>query len=252
MMRLAGKVAIVTGAASGIGAATSRRFAQEGALVVVADILEREGAAIAREISEAGGKAVFQLLDVTDEASWRKAVDNTLARWGKLDILVNNAGRSGAASDDLFDTGNWNKLVAVNQTGPFFGIKYAAPAMTKNGKGAIVNVASGAALVGTPNVHFGYNASKGGAVSLTKTAAVNLANRNIRVNCVHPGVMPPMRSATGKPQPAEFRARLYARIPLGRVGEPEEVANAILFLASDEASYITGAELSVDGGFLAL
>lgn len=249
-MRLESKIAIVSGAASGIGAATARRFGREGAAVVVADFLD--GETVAEAIRQAGGQAVFERLDVTDEQNWREVVEKTVARLGKLDILVNNAGISGAGPGDPFDTERWNRLIAVNETGPFFGMKYASAAMAKNGGGSIVNISSIAGLVGVRNVHVGYNASKGGVTVMTKNAAVNLAALNIRVNSVHPGVLPPMLSATGKPQTPEFRAQLLASVPMGRVGEVDEVANAVLFLASDEASYITGAELYVDGGYLAV
>ena len=249
-MRLENKVAIVSGAASGIGAATARRFGREGAAVVVADVID--GTAVVEEICRGGGKASYERLDVADEASWREAVAKTVALYRKLDILVNNAGISGASAGDMFDTALWNRLIAVNETGTFFGMKYGSRAMAETGGGSIVNISSIAGVVGVRNVHVGYNASKGGVTVMTKNAAVNLAAQKIRVNSVHPGVLPQMRSSAGKPRTAEFQAQLEASIPMGRIGEYDEVANAVLFLASDEASYVTGSELHVDGGYLAV
>ncbi len=250
-MRLQDKVALVTGAASGMGAATARRFAEEGAKVVVADMLAAEGEAVAGSISEKGGTAVFQSLDVTDEQAWRTAVEASVERYGRLDVLVNNAGISGSATTDMFDTELWMRLMAINATGVFFGIKYAVPAMAAAGGGSIVNISSISGVVGQHQIHPGYNASKGAIRTLTKAVAVQQAKAKIRVNSVHPGIMPPMRTSGATADP-ETRAKMMKGVPLGRPGEVEEVANTVLFLASDEASYITGAEIYVDGGFLAM
>jgi NAD(P)-dependent dehydrogenase (short-subunit alcohol dehydrogenase family) len=250
-MRLAGKVAIVTGAAWGMGAATARRFAREGATVVIADILENEGRKVVQDIVAANGKAEFIKLEVTDEANWKAVVDATVAKYGKLDILVNNAGISGSAFTDTMDTAAWDQLMAVNGRGTFLGIKFAVPVMKKAGGGSIVNLSSMSGLVGQNRIHVGYNASKGAVRTLTKAAAVQCGPDNIRVNSIHPGLMPPMRTSGATADPV-FRKKLLESVPLGRTGEADEVANAILFLASDEASYITGAELYVDGGFLAM
>jgi len=206
-MRLAGKVAIVSGAASGMGAATARRFAAEGARVVVGDVLAAEGAAVVAAIRAAGGEARFVHLDVTAEASWRDAIAATVAAYGKLDIAVNNAGISGSKVTDTMETDAWHRLMAVNATGVFLGMKF-------------------------------------------EIAAVQFGKDNIRVNSIHPGLMPPMRTSGATADPA-VRAKMLKRVPLGRAGEVDEVANAVLFLASDEASYVTGAELYVDGGYLA-
>jgi NAD(P)-dependent dehydrogenase (short-subunit alcohol dehydrogenase family) len=249
-MRLAGKVAIITGAASGMGAATARRFAREGATVVIADMLEDDGRKVAQEIVAANGKAEFARLEVTDEANWKAVVDATVAKYGKLDILVNNAGISGSAFTDTLDTAAWDQLMAVNGRGPFLGIKFAVPAMKKAGGGSIVNLSSISGVVGQNRIHVGYNASKGAVRTLTKAAAVQCGADNIRVNSVHPGLMPPMRTSGATADPV-FRDKMLKSVPMGRTGEVDEVANAILFLASDEASYITGAELYVDGGYLA-
>lgn len=250
-MRLKDKVAIVTGAASGMGAATARRFAEEGAKVVVADMLAAEGEAVAASISEKGQTAVFQSLDVTDEQAWRAAVEATVERFGRLDVLVNNAGISGSATTDMFDTELWMRLMAINATGVFFGIKYAVPAMTAVGGGSIVNISSISGVVGQHQIHPGYNASKGAIRTLTKAVAVQQAKAKIRVNSVHPGIMPPMRTSGATADP-ETRAKMMKSVPLGRPGEIDEVANTVLFLASDEASYITGTEIYVDGGYLAM
>lgn len=246
-MRLQGKVAIVTGAASGMGAATARLFAREGAKVVVADMLEHEGRGIAGEI---GAAAAFERLDVADEANWQAVVAATVQRFGGLDVLVNNAGISGSAYADLFDTAAWHKVMDVNATGTFLGMKYAVPAMKARGGGSIVNLSSISGFVGQARIHMSYNASKGAIRIMTKSAAVQFGRDRIRVNSVHPGWMPPMRTSGATADPA-LRAKMMELIPLGRPGEVDEVANAVLFLASDEASYITGTELVVDGGFLA-
>jgi len=250
-MRLDGKVALITGGASGMGASMARVFAGEGAKVAVADMLEAEGRALVGEITRANGAAIFQKLDVTSEAEWEAAIAATLAAFGKLDILINDAGISGSAVDDLFDTAAWQRLMAVNATGVFLGMKFAIPAMQKAGGGSIVNISSISGVTGQRGIHVGYNASKGAVRTLTKAAAVQHGRDNIRVNSVHPGLMPPMRTSGRTADPA-VRAKMLEGVPLGRAGRVEEVANAALFLASDEASYITGTELYVDGGFLAV
>jgi len=249
-MRLENKVALITGAASGMGASMARIFAGEGAKVVVADVLEAEGKAVVADITRANGAAMFHRLDVSNETEWKAAVDAALAAYGRLDILVNNAGLSGSAVEDLFETAAWDRLMPVNAGGVFLGMKFAVPLMTAQGGGAIINVSSISGITGQHGVHVGYNASKGAVRTLTKAAAVQHGADNIRVNSVHPGLMPPMRSS-GRTADPEVRAKMLRQVPMGRAGRPEEVANAVLFLASDEASYITGAELWVDGGYLA-
>lgn len=248
-MRLKEKVAIVTGGASGMGASTAQMFAREGAKVVVTDILEREGAAVADAINAAGGEAFFVRHDVADEGQWDAVVRETVARYRRLDILVNNAGISGSVPDRT-STEYFDKLMAVNSRGTFLGIKTAVPEMQKAGGGAIVNLSSISGFVGQEFIHMGYNAAKGAIRLLTKSAAVQYAKDGIRVNSVHPGVMPPMRTSITISDPV-LREKLLATVPMKRAGRPEEAAFAILFLASDEASYITGTELVVDGGFLA-
>jgi NAD(P)-dependent dehydrogenase (short-subunit alcohol dehydrogenase family) len=250
IMRLEGKVAIVSGAASGMGAATARRFAKEGARVVIADMLEAEGRQVAADITRANGTAEFMRLDVTSEDDWKRVVDATVQKYGKLDVLVNNAGISGSAVSDMLDTEAWDKLMAVNSRGVFLGTKYAVLAMQKVGGGSIVNLSSISGNTGQTMTHMGYNASKGAVRTLTKSTAVQFGRDGIRANSVHPGLMPPMRSSGATADPA-VRAKMLQGVPLRRAGEVDEVANAVLFLASDEASYITGAELYVDGGYLA-
>jgi 3(or 17)beta-hydroxysteroid dehydrogenase len=231
-MRLENKAALITGAASGMGASMARIFAREGAKVVVADMLEEEGRAVVDDITRANGAAVFCRLDVADVAQWKAVIEAALAAYGRLDILVNDAGLSGSAVEDMFDTAAWDRLMAVNARGVFLGMKFAIPQMKAQGGGSIVNISSISGITGQHGVHVGYNASKGAVRTLTKAAAVQHGADNIRVNSVHPGLM-------------------LRQVPLGRAGRVEEVANAVLFLASDEASYITGAELWVDGGYLA-
>jgi NAD(P)-dependent dehydrogenase (short-subunit alcohol dehydrogenase family) len=250
-MRLHDKVALITGGASGMGASMARIFAGEGARVVVADMLDGDGKQLVDEITRANGSAIFQHLDVTSEAEWQAAIAATLAAYGKLDILVNDAGISGSAVDDLFDSAAWERLMAVNATGTFLGMKFAIPLMQKAGGGSIVNISSISGVTGQRGIHVGYNASKGAVRTLTKAAASQYGRDNIRVNSVHPGLMPPMRTS-GRTADPVVRAKMLEGVPLRRAGRVEEVANAVLFLASDEASYITGVELYVDGGFLAV
>jgi NAD(P)-dependent dehydrogenase (short-subunit alcohol dehydrogenase family) len=221
-MRLANKVALITGAAHGMGEAMARLFAREGAKVILADILEAEGRQVTAAINGSGGHALYLSLDVQDEARWVAVMGEIEQRYGRLDIVVNNAGISGAVPDRL-DVAYFDKLTAVNLRGTFLGVKYAIEAMKKTGGGSIVNFSSISGLIGQDG---------------------------IRVNSVHPGMMPPMRTSVTAADPA-VRARALAAVPLGRAGTAEEAAYAALFLASDEASYITGAEIIVDGGYTA-
>jgi len=249
-MRLEDKVAIVTGAASGMGAATARLFASEGAKVVVADVLEVEGKAVADAIASNRGEARFQRLDVASEADWASAVAATLAAYGKIDILINNAGVSGSDPDRL-SLATWDRQMSINAKGVFLGMRAVIPVMQKAKSGAIVNTSSISGITGQIFVHMGYNAAKGAVRTMTKAAAVQFARDGIRVNSVHPGLLPPMRTSVLSADP-KLRAGLLKTVPMGREGRVEEVANANLFLACDEASYITGIELPVDGGFLAM
>ena len=250
-MRLAGKVALVSGAASGMGQSEATIFAREGAKVIVADILEAEGKQVAEKIVSGGGQARFVKLDVTSEAEWDAAVKAALSAYGRLDVLVNNAGISGTYDADMLSSAAWDTVMGVNAKGVFLGMKYAIPLMKKAGGGAIVNISSISGFVGQDGVHMAYNASKGAVRIMTKTAAVQFAGDRIRVNSVHPGFMPPMRTSKTSADPT-WRAKMLGAVPMKREGRVEEVAHAVLFLASDEASYITGTELVVDGGYLAV
>jgi len=250
-MRLAGKVALVSGAASGMGQSEATIFAREGAKVIVADILEAEGKQVADKIVSGGGQARFVKLDVTNEAEWDAAVKAAVSAFGKLDVLVNNAGISGTYDADMLSSAAWDTVMGVNAKGVFLGMKYAIPLMKKAGGGAIVNISSISGFVGQDGVHMAYNASKGAVRIMTKTAAVQFAADRIRVNSVHPGFMPPMRTSKTSADPT-WRAKMLGAVPMKREGRVEEVAHAVLFLASDEASYITGTELVVDGGYLAV
>jgi len=246
------KVALVTGAASGMGAATAKLFAREGAKAVfVADVLDKEGAAVVAEIDKAGGKATFVHLDVTDEKQWEAAIAKVMASAGQLDVLVNNAGISGSAEKDLYDTAAWERLMGVNATGVFLGMKHGIAAMKKHRRGSVINLSSISGIVGQGFIHVGYNASKGAVRLITKSGAAQHGREGIRVNSVHPGLMPPMRTS-GRTADPETRAKTLKGVPMGRAGEVDEVAYAILFLASDESSYVTGAELVVDGGWTAV
>ena len=250
-MRLEGKVALITGAAHGMGAEEVRMFAREGAKVVVADIDDDEGAKVARQIVDSDGEAIFVHLDVTKETDWRDAVESTVTAFGALNILVNNAGISGAGVNDFGDTELWDGLMEINIKGSYLGIKYVVSEMRKAGGGSIVNISSTAGFAGSPGNHPGYSASKGASRLLAKSAAVWFAEDNIRVNSVHPGALPAMRSSPFPAAAEEARKKAMEKIPLRRAGRREEVAYGVLFLASDEASYITGTELVIDGGLLA-
>ena len=248
-MRLNDKVALISGAAHGMGEATARLFAREGAKVIIADVLEREGETVAQSIVTSGGNAIFVRLDVAEEPQWIAAMAAIIARYGRLDVLVNNAGISGAVPDRM-STEYFDRLMSINARGTFLGVKYAVAEMQKTGGGAIVNLSSISGFVGQAFVHMGYNAAKAAIRVLTKSAAVQYGKDGIRVNSVHPGMMPPMLTSVTAADPA-LREKILATVPLGRAGTADEAACAVLFLASDEASYITGTELVVDGGYLA-
>jgi NAD(P)-dependent dehydrogenase (short-subunit alcohol dehydrogenase family) len=253
MNRVAGKVAIVTGAASGLGKATSILLAKEGANVVLADVNESDGKKNAEAIQKEGGQAVFVKLDVTSESDWANVIKVCLERFKKLDILVNCAGIFYGKSIEETSLADWRKVIAINLDGTFLGIKAAVAPMKKNGGGSIVNLSSAGGIIGTSDSS-PYNASKGGVRLLTKAAAIEFSkanhNYNIRVNSVHPGVIrtPMTKWMVDDPAAAEPVIKLQ---PIGRMGEPEDVAYGILYLASDESSYLTGSELVIDGGWTA-
>ncbi len=250
-MRLEGKVALISGGASGMGGSEAEVFVREGARVLVGDVLDAEGREAVGKIDATGARARFVRLDVTREADWEAAVAAAESAFGKLDVLVNNAGISGTHDPDTLSTTAWDTLMAVNAKGVFLGMKHALPAMRRAGGGAIVNISSISGFTGQDQIHMGYNASKGAVRIMTKSAAVQFARDGIRVNSVHPGFLPPMRTSRMSADPA-WREKALRAVPMRREGRVEEVAYAVLFLASDEASYITGTELVVDGGMLAV
>jgi NAD(P)-dependent dehydrogenase (short-subunit alcohol dehydrogenase family) len=246
-MRLKDKIAIVTGGAHGMGEAEARLFAQEGAKIVIADVLTKQGDAVAADISASQRSARFVQTDVTSESEWQRLIAETIAAYGRLDILVNNAGISGSAVGDADGLDGWQRLLAVNATSVFLGTKLAANEMAKTGGGSIVNISSIMGIVASEESHPGYAASKAAVRNYTKAAACRYGPQNVRVNSVHPGYMPPMLNATN----AGGRQAKIAETPLRRLGKPIEVAYGVLFLASDEASFVTGAELVIDGGYIA-
>jgi NAD(P)-dependent dehydrogenase (short-subunit alcohol dehydrogenase family) len=248
--RLAGKVALISGGARGMGAVEARLFAREGAAVVLGDVLDAGGRAVESDIGKAGGRALYVRLDVTREADWAAAVDAAVGRFGKLDVLVNNAGISGTGRVEDVTLREWNRVMDVNATGVFLGTRAAIPAMRRAGGGSIVNISSQLGLVGVDNSSPQYQASKGAVRLLTKATAIQYARDRIRANSVHPGpIVTPMTEA--RRRDADASALTVSRIPLGRYGEPEEVAYGVLYLASDESSFVTGAELVIDGGWTA-
>jgi NAD(P)-dependent dehydrogenase (short-subunit alcohol dehydrogenase family) len=249
-MRFRDKVVMVTGAASGFGRAIAARFAEEGAKVVLGDVLEDEGRDVTAQVVASGGAARFVRLDVSSEAEWKNATETALADFGTIDVLVNNAGISGTAFPDVLGIEAWHRLMSVNATGAFLGTHFVVPIMQRAKRGVIINMSSISAVIGQKNVHFAYNASKASLRLLTKATAVQFGRDGIRCNSVHPGLMQPMRTSGNVKDPA-VRAKYIERIPLGRSGETEEVVKPVLFLASDDASYISGVELYVDGGYLA-
>ena len=246
-MRLKDKVAIVTGGAHGMGEAEARLFAKEGAAVVIADVLNDMGEAVAADINASQGRAMYVRTDVTSETDWKALIARTIQSYGKLDILVNNAGISGSAVGDDLSLEGWNRLMSINSTGVFLGTSLAAQEMAKAGKGSIVNISSIMGFIGGADGHLGYSASKGAVRIMSKSAAVRWGPSGVRVNTVHPGYMPAMLNGTN----AGGRAAKIPITPLRRLGEPIEVAHGVLFLASDDASFITGTELVIDGGYIA-
>jgi 3alpha(or 20beta)-hydroxysteroid dehydrogenase len=243
--RLAGKVALISGAARGQGETEARRFVAEGAKVVIADVLEAEGEAVAHSL---GDDAVFVALDVTSEPAWQEAVAATVDAFGGLHVLVNNAGVLGAFTSIVDSTvEHFMKVLSINLVGAFIGIKTAAPALRDSGGGSIVNISSTAGMWGVPFAA-DYTASKFGVRGLTKVAALELGHDGIRVNSVHPGgVLTEMVKAVGDDGDSSY----YRRLPAGRIGTVEDITNLVLFLASDESAYCTGTEFVIDGGMQA-
>jgi 3alpha(or 20beta)-hydroxysteroid dehydrogenase len=246
MARLEGKVAIVTGGARGMGAATCRLFVAEGARVVIADVLEEQGEALARQLGDAER---FMRLDVADEANWTRVAQATTEQFGRIDVLVNNAAVLVFGGITELSTRDFERAVSINLVGTFVGIRTIAPLMAAQRNGSIVNISSVDGLRGV-NALAAYVSSKWGVRGLTKAAALELGHQGVRVNSIHPGgVNTAMSNPTGAP--LDEVNKQYANVPMQRVGLPEEIARATLFLASDDASYCNGAELSVDGGMAA-
>jgi NAD(P)-dependent dehydrogenase (short-subunit alcohol dehydrogenase family) len=246
MGRLDGKVALISGGARGQGAAEAKMFAREGAKVVFGDVLDDEGKQVEAEIAELGGEALYIHLDVTSEADWRAAVDTAVSRYGKLDLLVNNAGIVLRKGIEETTEAEWDRVMAVNSKGVFLGTKAAIPAMRQAGGGSIVNISSTAGLVGSGQGLAAYSATKGSVRLFTKSTAIQHARDNIRCNSVHPGpIDTPMLQEAWDESRREERIN---RVPLGRIGTTDDIAYGVLFLASDEASFMTGSELVIDGG----
>ena len=246
-MRLEGKVAIISGGARGMGAEEARLFAREGAKVVIGDVLEDDGRRVEAEINEAGGDSLFIRLDVTSEQSWDEAVAAAVERFGKLDVVVNNAGVVGRGVLEDTSSDEWDRVMDVNAKGVFLDTRAAIPEMRKAGGGSIINISSISGIVGQSYIQPVYNASKGAVRIFTKSAAIQYAGENIRVNSVHPGpIDTPM--AGDRMHDAQLQREAEERSPLGRTAHPIEVAYGVLYLASDESSFVTGAELVIDGG----
>ena len=247
-MRLEGKVALISGGARGMGAEEALLFAREGARVVVADVLEAEGRALAASIP--GGQAIFVRLDVTREADWQRAVGLAEEIYKRLDILVNNAGVSAVGGIEDTTEEEWDRVMEVNAKGVFLGTKYAIPSMQRSGGGSIINISSQLGIVAMSESSPQYIASKGAVRLLTKSTAIQYAADGIRCNSVHPGpIVTPMTE--GRRSDPAVRELMTSRIPLGRYGEAIDVAYGVLYLASDEASFVTGSELVIDGGWVA-
>lgn len=248
MGRLDGKVALITGAARGQGEIEARLFAQEGAKVVLTDVLVEQGQQVAASIGTDGGEATFLQLDVSDPDEWHEVVRHTVQNYGRLDVLINNAGiaqRAGLLETSVAD---WERLMDINLKGVFLGMKYAIPAMLESGGGAVINISSTSGIVGFPG-GTAYHAAKGGVRLLTKVVAAEFATRGVRVNSIHPGIVETPMTDNMAPQRMQL---LLDRTPMGRKGQPQEIAYGALFLASDEASFMTGAELVIDGGMTAV
>jgi NAD(P)-dependent dehydrogenase (short-subunit alcohol dehydrogenase family) len=250
-MRLEGKVAIVSGGASGIGEATSRLFAREGARVVIADVNDELGSAVESDIRNGGGDAAYLRLDVTDEGQWQSVVVETVDRYGRLDIVVNSAGISvpGRPPTEEQSVEGWDAVMAVNAKGVFLGTKHAIPEMRKVGGGSVITLSSVYGNVGSRG-GTAYHASKGAVRTFSKAAAIQYADEQIRVNSVHPGFVDTPMTEAMHVQPGVHDERV-GKTPLGRMGMPEDIAFGILYLASDESSFVTGSELIIDGGMTA-
>ena len=255
MNRLYGKTAIVTGGAVGIGRACVQRMAEEGARVAILDVLAAEGQALADDLAAKGQAVAFWHVDVTDEASMKAAIDAAVSRFGGLDVMVNNAGISGSPKPtDQVSEQEWDQVQAVNVKGVMFGTKHAIPHLRAAGKGSIINLSSIAGLIGVGNLS-AYHASKGAVRLMTKNDAVTYAPEQIRVNSIHPGyIWTPMVENHLRATSSDLEAAKAAAgsvHPIGHMGEPDDIAWAVVWLASDEARFVTGAEIAIDGGYTA-
>ena len=251
MGRMDGKVALISGGARGMGAAEAALFAAEGAAVVVGDILDAEGEAVAAGIRAAGGQCAYARLDVRSETHWQDAVAAAVSHFGRLNVLVNNAGIGSSPfliHEEPVDL--WDRTMDVNLKGVYLGTRAVIPALRAAGGGSIINISSQLGIVAVPYSGAAYQTAKGGVRIFTKAAALQYAADGIRVNSVHPGPIVTDMTRAGRNDP-ERLATMLARIPMGRYGEPEEVAHAVLYLASDESAFVTGSEVVVDGGWTA-
>ena len=247
MGRLDGKVVLISGGARGQGATEAKMMANEGAKVVFGDILDDEGKKVEAEIAELGLEATYVHLDVTTEADWISAVEIAVNRYGKLDILVNNAGILIRKSIEETTEEDWDRIMAINAKGVFFGTKHSIPAMRQTGGGSIVNISSTAGLVGSLDGSPSYTATKGAVRLFTKATAIQYAKENIRCNSVHPGPVDTEMIKDTMSDPKRMERRMQ-RLPLKKIGTVEDIAYGVIYLASDEASFVTGAELVIDGG----
>jgi len=246
-MRLAGKTALISGAAQGLGAAMAYRFAEEGALVFIGDMKAEAGNQVVEQIHSKGGKAFFLTLDVTNEQNWIDAMTAIQTQAGRLDILVNNAGINIREPIEVMKAENFDTMLAVNVKGPFLGTKHAIPVLRKGGGGSIINISSVCGLIGHAFTTEAYTVTKGALTLLTKAIAVRYAKDNIRCNSIHPSTVntPLVQELFKDPEKKQQR---YGEVPLGRLATEADVANAALFLASDEATFLNGVALPVDGG----
>ena len=249
MNRLEGRVALVTGAASGIGKATAQRLASEGAAVLITDIAGDAGETAVKEIADAGGRAVFFRHDVTSEFDWEAATARAVEVFGGLDILVNNAGMGDLKTIEDTTLEEWNRTIAIDQTGVFLGMKVAAPHLKKSEHASVINISSIFGTSGGFGTSPAYHAAKGAVRTITKNAALHWATEGIRVNSIHPGFIetPILEPARG----TEYWDTMTALTPMGHLGKPDDIAAGVAYLASDDAKFVTGLELYIDGGYIA-
>ncbi len=247
MARLEGKVALISGGARGQGAVEAQMFAEEGARVVIGDILDEQGRQTEAQLRELGYEVTYVHLDVTSESDWEAAVQAAVSAYGKLDVLLNNAGILIRKNIEETTEEDWDRIFAVNAKGVFLGTKAAIPAMREAGGGSIINISSTAGLVGSPNGSASYTATKGAVRLFTKSTAIQHAGEGIRCNSIHPGPIETDMIADTLNDPANMALRMQ-RLPLGRVGKPSEIAYGAIYLASDESSFVTGSEVVIDGG----